>query len=373
MKRLLVALVICVGIAASNNTAFAERCGQCCVWNSLGEQQNGQNRFTATTEEEKKTTENGAVETRWAGRSCSLKDLELQQLLRELKSPIDAEKKILGGESEVRRKYRIARKLRNFDCCCAKEALEQLIKENSCEALDEGTIFCVTGVASSSLQEIKSKKDLEKLTADTSLEDQLKIIKKYGQRPHENEFASHAVRNFLAEQYHQKPNVYVPLLVEYFPHFHKMPQIAKKYPKEVVTGLKRSIFSPDPIVVWTGIHLARTFNKVQLMESIYGVAFEETGPLDYSQQEEIEEIQKAAIGYLRTFEKDAVPYYREVLYSGYELEQQYVVSGIRDLKNPEILAMLEEFSKYLKNNPDKTSSLLADRVQKKIVEMMVAQ
>jgi hypothetical protein len=109
------------------------------------------------------------------------------------------------------------------------------------------------------------------------------------------------------------------------------------------------------------------------MESIYGVAFEETGPLDYSQQEEIVEIQKAAIGYLRTFEKDAVSYYRKVLYSGDELEQQYVVSGVRDLKNPEILVMLEEFSKYLKNNPDRTSSLLAERVQKKIAEMMVAQ
>lgn len=375
MERPLAILLICIGIVMWGSNIFAESCCKSCGKASVGnlEEQKKQNRSVSDTQGEKDARESQAAETSRTGEFCSFKDMELQQLLRELNDPSLTAKKIPGGESEVRRKYRIARKLRNFDCCCAKEALEKLIKENACEGLGEGMIFCVKWVANSSLQEVKSKKDLKKLTPDASLEDQLKIIKKYGSLPHENDFASHVVKKFLLEQSENNPSVYVPLLIEYFPHHHGLQKIADQYPEEVDTGLKRSIFSTDPTAVWTGINLARTFARVQLMDLVYKVAFEEIGPLDYSQRDDIEAIQNTAIGFFRTFEKQAVPHYRGILFSKYESEKEYVVSILKDLKSPEFLALLQEFSAYLANRQDQVNTLLAVRVQKKIAEMEAVQ
>jgi hypothetical protein len=102
---------------------------------------------------------------------------------------------------------------------------------------------------------------------------------------------------------------------------------------------------------------------------VYGIAFEEIGPLDYSKSDDIEEIQNAAIGFFRVFEKDAVPYYRGILYSRYGREKEYVISGIKDMGNREIMVMLKEFSAHLASNPDTANGILANRVQKKIAQM----
>ncbi len=367
MKRLLIVLLTCLGIVAWNGSVFAENWdrkwwqeGQWDKWEEQKKEKKGDNNETSTSTREE--------------RYCSYEqEGELLQLLKELKDPSLSKKTRPGGESEIRRKYRIARKLRKFDDCRAEDALQALVKEDACEDRGEGEIFCVKWGAGPSLQEVKSKKYLKKLTADTPFEDQLKIIKKYGPHPHENEFASHAVKEFLVEQSSEKPAVYVPLLVQYFPHCHELPEVAEKYPEEATIGLKRSLFSTNPTEVWIAVNLTRTLGKVELKDSIYGVAFEEIGPLDYSKEEEIEEIQNAAIGFFRSFEKTAVPYYRKILYSGYDREKEYVISGIKDLTNSEILALLREFYDYLKDHPGEADSLLAGRVQKKIARMEVAR
>ena len=373
MKRLLIVILTCLGIAAWSGAVFAENWGggwrqggQWEKWEKRGKQKNEKN--------DKKGAKYGKSASTRDERYCSYEqEGELLQLLKELDDPSLSKQNRPGGESEIHRKYRIARKLRKFDDCRAEDALQALVKEDACEDRGEGEIFCVKWGAGPSLQEVKSKKDLKKLTADTPFEDQLKIIKKYGPHPHENEFASHAVKEFLVEQVPEKPAVYVPLLVQYFPHCHELPEVAEKYPEEAVIGLKRSLFSTDSTEVWTAVNLARKLGKTELRDSIYGVAFEEIGPLDYSKEEDIEEIHNAAIGFFRSFEKNSVPYYRKILYSSYDREKEYVMSGIKDLTNPKILALLREFSDYLKDHPDEASGLLADRVQKKIAEMEAAR
>lgn len=372
MKRILIILCVGAGITAWYGCAFGENWGDWSKWNNWEESKKEKSSSVSG-----KDTQKGNLDLEEAvgseKRSCSYKqEGELLELLKELKDPSLSKKKP-GGESEVRRKYRIARRLRKFDDCRAEDALKELIRENACEDMGEGEVFCVKWGASASLQEVSSKKDLKKLSPDTPLEDLLKVLKKYGPHPHENEFASHAVMVFLIEQSAANPEIYVPLLVEYFTTCHEIMQIVRKYPKETNVGLKKCFFSAEPTVVWAGINLARTLGKTELFSTVYDVAFEKIGPLDYSQQDDIEEIQTAAIAFFRTHEKDAVQYYRGVLYSDFDKGKEYVISGIRDLANPELLTLLKEFSSWLQSHPGKIDTLLSKRLQKKISRMERAQ
>ncbi len=186
--RLIVVGIIWLGIITWQGPVFGEGCGKC--GNCSG-------------------TASCPVGHGKPGKFCGNDHKEeLRKLLQELReiSPQTGTK--IDGRSEVRRKYRIARKLRKFDDCCAREALKKLVKENACEDLGEGEVFCVKWGAESSLSEIESKKDLKELTPDASFVGQLKIIKKYGSHPHKNEFASHGVKKFLVEQAEKDPDGY---------------------------------------------------------------------------------------------------------------------------------------------------------------------
>ena len=368
MQQVVLVLCLCVGILTSQHDALAGNRGNWSRWNNWEE---GKKEDTqASTEKGKKElSETGSTEKRY----CSYEQSrELLKLLEELNDP-SLGKKRRGGESEVRRKYRIARKLRKFDDCRAEDALKALIKENACEDLGEGEIFCVKWGANKSLQEVQSKKDLKKLTPETPLEEQMKVFKKYGPHPHENEFASHAVMAFFVEQVAVNPQLYVPLMVEYFTTCHEILDIVKSYPEYTDIGLKRCFFSTESTVVWAGINLARDLDKVELLATVYEVAFENKGAFDYSQQEDVEGIRTAAIGFFRRFEKKALPYYRGVLYGDFHSGKEYVISGIQDLTNPDLLALLKEFSSSLKGRPGRENMLLAERVDRKIARMEEAR
>ncbi len=369
MKQLLIHLLIGMVIMVWHGLVYAQDqdgWGKWGKWDNWQKWEEGDATEKATSGKDGKPV---AAEGKAEKRYCSSdQQVELLKLLEELKNPALSKKKP-GAESEVRRKYRIARKLRKFDDCRAEDALKALIKENACEDLGEGEIFCVKWGASASLQEVQSKKDLKKLTPDTPLDEQVKVFKKYGPHPHENEFASHAVMEFLIEQADVNPKVYVPLIVEYFTTCHEIQDVVRKYPEETTIGLKRCLFSSEPTVVWAGINLARTLDKVNLFNAIYEVAFGQVGPLDYTQQDDIENIQIAAIGFFRTDEKEALPYYRGILFGDSAKAKEYVVSGIKDLTSPELLALLKEFFSSLEKDPETADSLLAQRVREKIVRM----
>ncbi|MCF6186249.1 MAG: hypothetical protein L3J49_02070 [Desulfobulbaceae bacterium] len=368
MKQFLIILCVAIGAASWHGSVFAENWGGWSGWNKW-EQGNEKNAQASGEKGKENPGETEPTEKRF----CSYEQgKELLKLLEELDDP-SLGKKRPGGISEVRRKYRIARKLRKFDDCRAEDALKALIQENACEDLGEGEIFCVKWGANASLQEVKSKKDLKKLTPETPLAEQVKVFKKYGPHPHENEFASHAVMAFLIEQADVNPKVYVPLIVEYFTTCHEIQDVVRKYPEETTIGLKRCLFSSKPTVVWAGINLARTLGKVNLFSSIYEVSFQKIGPLDYSQQDEIENIQVTAIGFFRISEKEALPYYRGILFGDSAKAKEYVVSGIKDLTSPELLALLKEYSSSLEKNPDTANSLPAQRVREKIARMEEAR
>ncbi len=297
----------------------------------------------------------------------------LRELLDELKNLEQTKAKQAGRQSVVRQKYRIARKLRKYDDCRAEDALKKLIQENSCEGLGDGEFFCVAWGASLSLQEIKSKKDLKKLIPATPLAAQLKIFKKYGPHPHENEFASHAVMEFLISQAATNSRVYIPLLVEYFTTCHEIVPVILNYPAETIIGLKRCLYASDPTVVWAGIYLTRTLGEISLFEDVYDIAFANKSPLDYSQQEDMEAIRTISIAFFKTDEKNAIPYYRNILYGNFSKSQEYIVSGIKDLTNPDLLNLLKEFAIHLQYEPDSHPSLLEERLKKKISRMEASQ
>lgn len=348
MKYLLIVLIIAMEIAVYHGDVRAENWGN---WGNWKNQKGSETEKKYCPPEQQK---------------------ELLELLAELDDP-SLSKKAPGGRSEVRRKYRIAKKLRKFDDCRAEDALKKLMKENACEDTGEDEVFCVKWGASLSLQEVSSKKDLEKLTPELPLEEQLKIIKKYGPHPHKNDFASHAVMGFLIMQADTNPDVYIPLLVEYFTLCHEILPIIGMYPKATNKGLLRCLNSSESTVVWTGINLARTLKKKELLGEVYDVAFGGVGKLDYTQQDDIEEIRSTAIALFRMFEKEAMPYYRGILYSDFQREKEFVISGIRDLASPDLYTLLREFYIHLQNTPDTAKSLLAQRVLKKISKMEAAQ
>ena len=50
-----------------------------------------------------------------------------------------------------------------------------------------------------------------------------------------------------------------------------------------------------------------------------------------------------------------------------------MVSGIKDLTSPELLALLKEYAASLEKDPDTANSLLAKRVHEKIARMEEAR
>ena len=307
-------------------------------------------------------------------RYCSYEqEGELLQLLKELKELAQSTEKKTGKQSIVRQKYRIAKKLSKFDDCRAEDALKELVKENACEDLGEGEVYCVAWGATPSLQDVQSKKDLKKLTPKSPLDDQLTVIKKYGQHPHKNEVASHAVRDFLIDQSPSNPEIYVPLLLEYFVHSPQAAGIARQFPRAADVGLQRCLLSSHSSTVWHGIQLARILDKSNLLEAVFGVAFEKKGNFDYSQQERVETIQTAALSFLRIFESQSLSYYQKILFGEFPKMQEYLVSGIRDFSNPELLNILKAFESQLRLQPDRSLSFPLERLQKKISLLEEAQ
>ncbi len=307
-------------------------------------------------------------------RYCSYEqEEELLQLLKELKELAQSTENRTGRQSIVRQKYRIARKLGKFDDCRAEDALKALAKENACEDLGEGEVYCVAWGATPSLQDVQSKKDLKKLTPKSPLNDQLAVIQKYGQHPHKNEVASHAVRDFLIAQSPSKPELYVPLLLEYFVHSPQVAEIARQFPRAADVGLQRCFISSHPSTVWHGIQLARTLGKSNLLELAFDVAFENKGNFDYSRQESVETIQTVTLSFLRMFESQSLSYYQKILFGDFPKMQEYLVSGIRGLSNPDLLNLLKRFETHYRLQPNRSLSFPLERLRKKISLMEEAQ
>ncbi len=370
MKRIVIVFSLCAGLAIGPGYLLADECdgwskGRTCDRKETVAAPAGKDAGTG-----KSAPSPGRTKDK---RYCSFaEEPELLALLRELeelqKTPPKA-KKQGRAESVVRKKYRIARKLRKFDDCRAEDALRELVRENACEDLGEGDILCVGWGAEASLQEVTSKKDLKKLSAGPSTDELLKLVKKYGPHPHKNEFASHAVMNYLIEQADSRPEVYVPLLIEYFTRCHEVIPIARQYPEATDIGLARCFSSTDPTTVWAGIGLARSLDKKQFLARVFAVAFQGKGNIDYSQKAELDVIRTTALGFFRMFEADALPYYRAILYGDYGREKEYVISGIRNPKNPALLALLREYAAYLAQHPDQADSSLLPRLKKRIAAM----
>ena len=213
--RLLMILFVGAGVAAAGpGRVFAQDWGQ--GWSD--QQKHDASYPGQRTMNGKKDDRKVAAVYYSEEKSCSIEEEKgLLELLWQLKNPGRRAKNIIGGASEVREKYRIARRLRKYDDCRAKDALRELIRENACEETEEGDIICVKWAAEGSLQELNAAKDLKKLVDVTPLDEQLKIIRKYTKRPYKNDFAVHAIKKYLARQAEVKPDFFVPLLIELFP------------------------------------------------------------------------------------------------------------------------------------------------------------
>ena len=169
------------------------------------------------------------------------------------------------------------------------------------------------------------------------------------------------------------PELYVPLLLEYFVHSPKVTGIARQFPQAANVGLQRCVLSSHSPTAWYGIQLARTLGQSDLLESVFSVAFENKGNIDYSQQENVEMIRMAALSFFRMFESQSLAYYQKILFGEFPKIQEYLISGIRDLSNPALLNLLKKFEAHLRSQPGLASSLPVVRLQKKISLLEEAQ
>ncbi len=302
----------------------------------------------------------------------SVQQIGLSVLVRELEDISLNRDNAMGHVSAVRRKFQIATKLRQYDGPEAVQILRDLIKENACENRGEDDILCVKWAAEASLQEIDAKSDLQKLTTALPFAEKEKIIQKYTKEPYKNDFAVHVIKNYLTQQTAKQPDFAVPLLVELFTRHPQTEIIARQYPQQANKGLKQCFSSSNPGRVWWAINLARYLGKAALLEPVHNIAFKQKGNIDYANQAEVEEIQTMAIGFFRAFEQHALPYYRSVLYGDFAKGKEYVVNGIRNLGNPDLLALLKEYASFLAQNQNTGEPLLAARLKEKIAMMEAA-
>lgn len=306
----------------------------------------------------------------WQGKFCSdSNEKGLLNLLGQLEKFSGKDKRTKGEVSAIRKKARIIRKLRKYDDCRAEDALRKLSKEDACEDTGEGDLFCLQWVAKASLEEMEAKADLKKLSPDTPFAEQKKIIEKYTTRPYKNDFALQQVKRYLAGQATRKPKVFLSLMTRCFPDDPRVENLLKQYPQLAHRCLQECLDSTDPTVAWWGINLARILENPDFLKRAAEIAFEGKGNIDYSDKAALEELRVMAIGYFRDFESRAIPYYKMVLFSDFDRGKEYIISGIRDLHNPALYALLEEFLVSLQQQSSPASRLLAKRLRSKM-EMM---
>jgi hypothetical protein len=269
-------------------------------------------------------------------RYCSMsQEKELLKLLKELDKPFSSIKKMRGGLSEARWKYNIVRKLRKFDDCRAEDALKKLSEDNLCEDWGEDDVFCVKWAADSSMQEAKSAADLKKLKPGSAIKDQLKIIRKYTKRPYQNDFAVNRIAHYLTEQADKQPDIFIPLLVELFPHKPKTEKLAQKYPLAANKGLKKLLSSARADDVWWGINLANYLKKTKFLQQVYAVAIEKKGNLDYQNQENRISLRRAAGNYFRALLPESQPYIERL--KGTEAGFAYCSSAAKGCKTTRMI------------------------------------
>jgi len=195
----------------------------------------------------------------------------LLKLLRQLNQPFSSIKTMRGGLSEARWKYNMIMKLRKYDDCRAEDALRMLSKENVCEERGEGDVFCVKWAADSALQEAKARADLKKLNPGAPVKEQLKIIRKYTKRPYINDFAVNRIAGYLEKEADKQPEIFIPLLVELFPHMPETEKLARRYPEPADKGLEKLFSTADSDQLWWGITLARYLNDLAAGAAGYAV------------------------------------------------------------------------------------------------------
>ncbi len=317
---------------------------------------------------ENNKAKNRQAEHKKIRRYCSgREEKELLELLHKLENPPSDWKDKIGG-SEVRRKARIAYQLRKFDDCRAEDALRRLIKEDECDVRGDDNLLCVKWIARESLQKIESAKDLKKLSPDTPVEELKKIIKKYTKHPYKNNYALQEIKRFLYEQASSNPDVYVPLMVECFPGDPRSLIVLRQHPMMINMCIKKCLLSKEPSHVWWGIRLARELERPEFLDLVHDVAFRKRGNIDYSMSEEVEALRIMAIGYYRDFEDKSQQYYRDVLFRGEDKYSEYIISGIRDMNNPEIRNLLKEYMTYLDKKHNGNKARAIEYLRKKLMQ-----
>ncbi len=311
---------------------------------------------------------------KWQGKFCKdSSEKELLDLLEQLAGSADKGQQKPGQRSEILRRAKIIIKLRKFDDCRAEDALRKLSKEDHCEDMSAGDLLCLQWVAKTGLEEMESRADLKKLKPETSFAEQEKIIKKYTTRPYKNDFALQQIKQYLVEQASVNPSNFLQLASQYFPDDPRIERLLRQYPQMADHCLKSCLASPDATTVWWCINLARSLRNPKFLKQAAEVVFEGKGNVDYARKSALEELQIMAIGYFRDFESRSVPFYQVVLFSDYDKGKEYVISGIHDLQNHEILSLLKKFSATLQRKSLHSTSLLAKRLRKKIEIMERAQ
>ncbi|HHN65422.1 MAG TPA: hypothetical protein ENK09_08695 [Nitrospirae bacterium] len=368
MKKLIIGFTIVLLMCSTKGIARGWENGN--SWQRAEEDNNWQGHDNETSGRDFKGN-SGAVIRQEPGkerRYCSGKqEKELLELLQKLENPPSGWKDRIGG-SEVRRKVRIAYQLRRFDDCRAEDALRKLIKEDECEIFGDGNILCVRWIAKESLQKIESNKDLKKLTPETPIDELKKIIKKYTKHPYKNNYAIQEIKKFLYEQASSNPEVYVPLMVECFPGDPRTLVVLRRYPKMINMCINKCLMSKEPSHVWWGINLARELERPEFLDLVHDVAFRGKGNMDYTNSEEVDAIRFMAIGYYRDFEQKSLQYYRDILFGERSQYSEYIISGIRDMKNPEIRKLLKEYMTYLDKKNSGNNAKIMDYLRKKLLQ-----
>ncbi len=264
-------------------------------------------------------------------RYCSMsREKGLLKLLRQLNQPFSSIKTMRGGLSEARWKYNMIMKLRKYDDCRAEDALRMLSKENVCEERGEGDVFCVKWAADSALQEAKARADLKKLNPGAPVKEQLKIIRKYTKRPYINDFAVNRIAGYLEKEADKQPEIFIPLLVELFPHMPETEKLARRYPEPADKGLEKLFSTADSDQLWWGITLARYLKKTVFMERIYNIAFAGKGHINYTNQSETASIQTAAKNYFQALLPESLPYIKRA--AGTKAALSYCSSAAKGCK-----------------------------------------
>jgi len=239
-----------------------------------------------------------------------------------------------------------AEKLAEYNDPQAISVLQKMVADHKLPPLEkENRNELPTAETGKGLEKSDIQPVLKKLVSDDfSPVEKARLIRKYALSDKETDRENIYV--FLKKEAAVDPQLFVPLLTEYFGHDVRSEKaIASAYPALINKGLDRCLQGWSGTRITGCIELITRLKKAEYIQGVFDVTFGEQGYLNYKNTEETESARKQALLLFSAVGPVSLPQLMQIIYSDekYDGNKQEALKTIAGFKTKDSLAVLHRF------------------------------